>query len=796
MGPTRSEASVGLRAARTALLSRSELRGAELRLALGDLYDGWLGGLLEQAAAAVPGTEVALVAVGGLGRCEPAPYGDLDLVLLHDGGPGVAACAEALWYPIWDAGLALDHSVRTVPEAKGVAEWDAKAALGLLDVRHVAGAEWLSRAVRATAYQAWRVKATTHLPALAESLRLRQRTAGELAFLLEPDLKESLGGLRDVVVLHALAAAQLVDEPTAAVVAARTLLLDVRGELHRRAGRSMDRLVQQEQEGIAAALGRGDADELLRAVSAAGRTIRFASENAWRTVTAELSRRGRWRSRRRPERRPLAEGVVEYAGEVMLARAAEPAWDAGLVLRIAAAAATVQLSISPFTLGRLAAESPHLPVPWPEAARDSLVRLLGTGHAAVPVIEALDQHGLMDRLLPAWERVRSLPQCNPVHRFTVDRHLVECAAEAAALTRWVARPDLLLLAALFHDIGKGSPGDHSEGGAVIVADLAERIGLPPDDADTLTALVRHHLLLPNAATRRDPDDPATVGAVVRAVRGSRDVLDVLHALCVADALATGPAAWSDWKAALVAGLVDRVRDTLSGTPYPAVELPEAARLALRLDRPTITALRWTGKPAGRSGTGGRDAGDRDSGERGAGELVVVAPDTPGLLSGLAGLLAVHGLEVVTATVSTRGAEAVDVFRVAARFGRLADLDVLRADFEAMLAGRFPLAARLAAAERDRPAVAGDARVLWFDGAAVDATVVEVRAADSVGLLHRLTAALEACRLDVRSARISTLGGSVVDAFAVTTADGSLVTDPTQRLEVEAALLAATAMRTR
>lgn len=213
------------------------------------------------------------------------------------------------------------------------------------------------------------------------------------------------------------------------------------------------------------------------------------------------------------------------------------------------------------------------------------------------------------------------------------------------------------------------------------------------------------------------------------------------------------------------------------------QLPERARLAVRLDQPTITPLRWPAEPAPH----------RARAEAGLGELLVVAPDTAGLLSRLAGLLAVHRLDVVTATVTTEGANAVNVFRVAPRFGRTVELDVLRADFAALLAGRFPLDARLAAVERSYPAPAdAAARVLWFDGQATEATIVEVRTADSVGLLHRLTGALERCRLDVRSARISTLGGSVVDAFSVRTGAGALVTEQSLRCDVEQALLAAVA----
>src|SRR5262249_6770201 len=157
------------------------------------------------------------------------------------------------------------------------------------------------------------------------------------------------------------------------------------------------------------------------------------------------------------------------------------------------------------------ADAPPVPDPWPPAARDALVALLGSGQALVPVWEALDQSGVTTRLLPEWSLVRSRPQRNPVHRYTVDRHLVETAAASATLTRRVSRPDLLLVAALLHDIGKGRRrGDHSVEGARIARDLATRMGFAEDDVELLVLLVREHLLLPDTATRRDLNDPATV----------------------------------------------------------------------------------------------------------------------------------------------------------------------------------------------------------------------------------------------------------------------------------------------
>jgi [protein-PII] uridylyltransferase len=771
-----------LRAGRSALLGRADLVGPALRDALTDHYDRWLADRLTVTDG------VALIAVGGLGRRETAPWSDLDLVLLHRGRRDVADIADAIWYPIWDAKLSLDHSVRTVAEAVAVARSDLRAALGLLDLRHLAGDPALTGLLRESVLAAWRADATRRLPELRDATTARWDSHGELAFLLEPDLKESRGGLRDVHALHALAAAQFVEAPGPVVCAARDVLLDVRGELHRRSGRPLDRLVAQEQAGIGAALGSGDANGLLRAVNEAGRVIAFTADTAWRRVGAELDARKRRRlpGRRPPvvARRPLADGVVEQDGEVVLARDADPWADPVLVLRAACAAARARLPLAPHALDRLATESAPLPAPWPASARDTFVDLLGTGRAGVSVLEALDRAGLLVRLLPEWEAVRSLPQRNPVHRFTVDRHLIETAANAAELTRTVSRPDLLLLGALFHDLGKGWPGDHTDAGVRVVRTLGPRLGLSYGDAATLVAMVQFHLLLPDTATRRDLDDPVTVRTVVDAVAGSRDLLDLLHALSIADGLATGPAAWSDWKAGLVGQLVDRTASVLNGSPLPIQPALTAEQRALA-DAGTV-AVRVDGEA-----------------------VVVAAPDEPGLLSRTAGVLALHQLDVRSATIATvrdagstvdplPGAMAVNVFQVAPRFGRGPDPALLRTDVARVLAGHLPVTERLAAKEQAYAPATGTTvagfppppRVLWFDDAATDATVLELRAADMMGLLHRVTGALEQCGLDVRTARVSTLGGAVVDAFYVVGPDGAPVADAALRRKVEAAVLAA------
>jgi len=717
---------------------------------------------LDRRLARLVGAEpdVALLAVGSHGRRELTPGGDLDLVLVHRGRPDVAALADRVWYPIWDSGLRLDHSVRTPEEGRAVAREDLKAALGLISARHVAGDPDLTRELREAVLADWRADSRRRLPELREMTRRRWADDGELAFLLEPDLKDARGGLRDVHAIQAVAAAWVSPAPSDRVKEAYGLLLDVRHALHETTGRTADRLVLQEQEAVAEALGLLDAEVLLRSVVEAARTIAFAVDHLWRTVDRFCSPSGR------PVRRPLADGVVEHDSEVVLALGADATKDPSLVLRAAAAAAQAGLPLAISTIERLAAETPPMPVPWPPQARDALVTLLGAGPPAIGVWEALDQVGLIERLLPDWERVRNRPQRNPVHTFTVDRHLVETAARAAAHTRDVARPDLLLVGALLHDIGKGWPGDHSKTGAVMAHDLGERLGFDQADVRVLEAVVRHHLLLPETATRRDLDDPVTIETVAEAV-GDPVVLETLAALAIADGQATGPAAWGSWKARLVAELARRVAAVLAGAPPPVAPEPTADQLALA--RHGGGAVRVVGS-----------------------QITVVAPDRPGLLWQAAGVLALHRLVVRAARIGAEGPTALLEFMAVPEYGSGPDPAALEVDLRRVLAGRLDVAKRLerrARSYRPRKGVpVPPPRVTMIDDASETATVVEVRAHDRPGLLWRIGHVLGSFGMQVRAARVETLGAEAVDVFYVVDADGRPVTDEALRASIRAGIL--------
>ncbi len=760
---------------RAQLLGRTGVPGPARRRALARLTDGWLAELAQEAGVNVGG--VALVAVGGFGRGELSPFSDLDLVLLHSTETPASYAgmlAERLWYPIWDSKIRLDHSVRSVGGARQIARNDLPAMLGMLDLRHIAGDPELAVTLHRRVLADWRSDAPNRLEALRLSCMERAERAGELAFATTPDLKESRGGLRDLVVMRAVAASWVADCPHQGLEEARSALLDVRDVMHTLTGRPTDRLQPQDQDAVAEVLGLDDRDVLLRHVAGIARTVDHASDLTWHRVARALSRPQGvitdvgGRLVRRPERTPLADGIVEQDGEAVLARAANPAADPTLVVRAAAAAAQAGLPVSPATVLRLARSCPPLPDPWPPRALEAFLELLGSGAPMIGAWEDLDQAGLIAAMLPGWERLRSKPQRDPIHRFTVDRHLMETAVVAAGLVRKVARPDLLLLAAILHDVGKGHGDDypdHSVAGAEISVGWLRRMGVAPDDIAVISRLIRHHLLLGDTVARRDPDDPATISMIIDAV-GDLPTLELLAALTEADARAAGPNAWTTWRAGQIKHLVDVVRRALAG------QKPAAP--------PPITAVEQELVDAGKLGIVIEQI-------PGALRISVAAPDRPGLLAAAAGVLTLHRLTVRIAAVRTIDGTGLQTWTVASQFGNAPEAATLKADLVRALDGTLDVGARLA--KRAAPANRGPAappEVLVVDGASESHAVLEVRAHDVPGLLYAVSSALTTLAVSVVSARVHTMGAEVVDVFYLQGADGGRLS-PAAAREVAAAV---------
>lgn len=751
------ERAMALRAGREQILSATsaDLPAADLRDALCELYEMELGRLADEAGIG-PGSGFALVAFGGLGRREVLPYSDLDLVLVHERRPDrdVGELADAMWYPLWDSGVGLDHSVRTVDQCLAVAAADVAVGLSLLDARVIAGDADLGALVVDGARRQWRDQIASRFDDLVAAAVARRQRSGVIAHRSEPDLKNGVGGLRDSQLVTALAVAHLSDgRPVVpgGLTAAHRLVLDARTELHRVSGRPREVLHAEYGDEVGQALGLGDRFDLARALSNASRTIAFTADQAIRGSCASLSSRGlTGLLRRSPVRRPLDDGVVEHAGEVALARNARVAEDPWLPLRVAAAAARFSLPVAGSTLGVLVERSPVPEGRWPAEALSDLLVLLGSGEGQVPVIEALDRSGLWERMLPEWSGVRDLPARDRAHVYTVDRHLVQTAVEASRLTTSVARADLLLLSALLHDLGKSREGDHSETGAEMVGPIVRRMGLDPDDVDTLVRIVRHHLLLAVTATRRDPSDPATADTVLTTLEQDATAFDVLATLTEADSLATGPTVWTPGRARAHAMLVDACRDRLGSQPG-AVEAP------------TVDATRPHGPPdvvveMRPAGTGTNH------------ELTLVVPGSGKSLAVTAEVLAAHRLEIVDGEIDLRPPGGVRAkMTVSTRFGDPVDPRVLRQDLRRAVDSGVAASLRAALA-RNASRMIGPPQarssVLVNRRTDAEGILLEVRAEDRPGLFAKVIAAILAKGARIDWVVVRTRGAAVEDVFAL------------------------------
>ena len=732
--------------------------GTRERRARSNEGDLLLSSLFKESAA--NSQEVAIAAVGGFGRGELSPGSDLDIVIIHTGSLPDAELSELvnkILYPLWDKNVKIDHSVRTRSEMRSAANDDLKVAMGLLDIRLICGNSDLVAAVQVDALESWRKNAKRFLPQLEASLTERHQRMGELAYLLEPDLKEARGGLRDITALRAIATSSAISVPIGRISVAESTLANVREALHIASGRDKDKLFFQEQDKVAEILGFADADALMSEVAQAARSVDYLLDLTWYRL-AHKGREGGSRIFKRDRSTPLSRDITVSNQEVVISSDADFSLDPVIGLRAAASAAQIGLPISMDSLEKLSASLSSgvglLPNPWPRDARENLITLIGAGSAMVQIFEALDQEEIIFHWIPEWKKVRSLPQRNVLHRHTVDRHMVETAVQAAALTRQVHRPDLLLFSALFHDIGKGTEEDHSERGERLIDPLARRIGFSDEDVAIIKLLVKHHLLLSATATRRDLDDPATISSVAEVIPDLQ-TLELLHALSIADGEATGRAAWTEWKASLVSDLVKRVELAITdNTVALQPELTDSQRA--KADKGELSV----------------SIEDRAS----IYSIEIVVPDKTGLLSTVAGVLNLLRLDVRSARTKSHGNSAVMEWLVIPDpHAPTLTEKVLHHELEEALRNKSSLTQRIEdriAAYAQLPTIpVPDPVVDIFADAATDATIIEVRSHDRPALLFGIGDSITKSNIDIRSAIVTTLGAEAIDTLYVTEIGG-------------------------
>ena len=753
-------------------------RERRIRSNEGDLI---LANLFQSTLLEVDGADsddVAIAAVGGFGRGELSPGSDLDILILHRGTLSeeeLSSFVNKILYPLWDKKIKVDHSVRTRSEVREVAESDLKVILGLLDIRLVCGSAVLVADVQIDALDEWRKNSKRRLPELEKSLLERHQRAGELAYLLEPDLKEARGGLRDITAIRALEKSGAITIPMERISVAESLLSNVREALHIVSGRDKDKLLFQEQDKVAAHLGFVDADVLMSEVAQAARSVDYLLDSTWYRL-AHKGKDGAGRFLRKVRSTTLSRDISVANKEVTIDIDADFSLDPTIGLRACAAAAQLGLPMSMDSLERLSVALTsgvtELPNPWPRDARENLISLIGAGPAMVQIFEALDQEEIIFHWIPEWRAVRSLPQRNVLHRHTVDRHMVETAVQAASLTRKVHRPDLLLFSALFHDIGKGTEEDHSERGAALIAPLAQRIGFSEPDIKTIQLLVKHHLLLSATATRRDLDDPATITAVADVIPDLQ-TLELLHALSIADGEATGRAAWTDWKASLVAELVKRVE--LAITDNTVAQQPELSD-----------------NQRAKAGSGKLSVAIENRESVYAIEIVI--PDSTGILSTVAGVLNLLRLDVRSARTKSVGNSAVmEWIVIPDPHAPVLEEQKLHDEITRALKSRSSLSERIQEridAYSQLPSIpVPDPVVETFLDAATDATIIEVRSHDRPALLFGIGDSITRSSVDIRSAIVTTLGAEAIDTLYVTEIGGGPLT-PERAEEVAMRLRAA------
>ncbi|TMK14200.1 MAG: ACT domain-containing protein [Actinobacteria bacterium] len=778
------------------------------------LVDACLAELFDHAGSPA---RVALIATGGYGRMVQLPASDIDLLVVHDDPASIAETVDALLYPLWDAGLPLGHAVRTAAECLAATErldaWTA-----MLDGRIVVGDETLAVGALAPVRARAREDPAWFARRLRDAAGARRDRFGSSAQLLEPDLKEGSGGLRDAASLGWLATALGTDLESAGVVRAReraavdtaeAFLIRARSAVQLLTGRRADRLVTELQPDVARGMGFVDEPDLL------------ATDGLMRSLFEH------------------ARNVEHVAGlamaRVMAGATGAGSVDAGDPAAILEALADVADQDQVPSAGLLdAIEDVTVPdrVAWDARTRAAFLRLLRAGERGSAMFDVLDRMGLLARFIPAWAEVRCRPQRDPYHRSTVDAHLVAAAAqmadllagsgdagdplEVAAVTH-VERPDALLLGALLHDVGKIGAGGHVPIGTTIARDTLDAMGVAVADRDLAVFLVQEHLLLPDTATRRDLSDEDLLLDVAARI-GSPERLGALYLLAKADAFATGPAAWTPWRETLVRELVakvqrvfdrgemgeelaahlaartERLRELLEGEPEDLID-----RFILRVPRAYLLAVdpgraaehfRIVMPPLGRNEV--RTAATVGS-RAGTYEVVVVASDRPGLLSWIAGALAIGGISILAAQAfTTEDRTAVDVFEVEGAFEpeiTEARWRAFRSTLRRTIEGSISLEHRVREKSRHYPPprAPSPVSVRVLNDVSEFSTVIEVGAPDRIGLLHDITRTFADLHLGVHLAKVATFDGRVVDAFYVRDELGRKVTEPGMLADVEATL---------
>jgi [protein-PII] uridylyltransferase len=766
--------------------------------------------------------KLALIAVGGYGRGVLAPFSDLDLVFLRPWKTTARTetVAEFMLYVLWDLGLKVGSSARSVEEALSLARTDMTIRTALLEARPLAGDAALAENFL------WRFRGMVtnadprpFIAAKMDERESRHAKAGAVRYRVEPNIKDGKGGLRDLNTLFWIARSLAPESPLGARVLDELLtarerrtfeeafdfLWRVRCHLHLAAGRAEEKLTFDLQPEVARRMGwRGRGDEpaverfmrryflVARDVGALTRAMSATLEARQQKNTLSLSRLipGRKRNLGVP-------GFIEEGGRLSVTGPEVFADDPVKLLTLFVVADQHDLDLHPHAFS---AVTRSLSLVTPSLRREprataALLHVLAHGQRPYRVLTIMNEAGLLGRFLPEWGRIVGQTQFNMYHAYTVDEHTLQAIGIlndihrgklkddhplATEVIHLIADPEALMLAMLLHDVGKGGERGQLEDGAIAARRACERLGIEPRRIEIVVWLVRHHLALSDYAQKRDISDPATVQAFAEIV-GDPERLRMLLVLTVADIRAVGPGVWNSWKGQLMRSLYSRVEALFRGEDLETADpLAEHADLVAR-------ALARGAAVEARAGAVGWIEHTT--------EIALAARDRPGLFADLAAVLAAAGADVTGARVATAADGTVlDIFQVQdgadQPYGQAEPrrLTSLIAALEAAARGETPVPPPAMPAPSPRRAVFDVRPVVMIDNAAsADATVIEVSGADRPGLLAELSRTLSDHDLSIRSAHVAGFGERAVDSFYVTDRKGRKLRSDGLLDEVHAAL---------
>lgn len=778
----------------------------------------------------------ALMALGGYGRCEMGPHSDIDLLFVCEGDDEsyISALTAGILYPLWDAGLDVTAVTRSLDDCRHVVRDDPRALTSMLDARFVAGDEAMAERFQES-ISAWFSKPRVRRRFVGQKLdeyRARQKKYGDSIYLLQPNVKEGEGGLRDFHTLVWLTRAIYPDAPIEAMLIRAGLsrrsvdelvesvrfIWRVRHALHLLEGKRQDRLGEEHQDDVASMLGfEGSSFS-----SAAEQLMRAYYKNA-----AVIHRRFQWAAesmegaRLHPILRLIKRALRRH---ISLSRETIEA-DPVIMLRAFVAAKKRRLRLDVNTKELITECAPRLneQLQSSEPARLLWKELFGNAVHLDVVLSEMHECGCLEHWFPEMRPMIHRIQHDGFHQFTVDVHTLKaisvlsafCHREqrqhhpvAAKAMKEIRRPHVVLLATLFHDIGKGHGGEHESVGAELAKRILGRMGFSEEDCNDVSFLVRSHMLMPKLAFSRDISQPALIERFAQTVR-TPQMLAMLYLTTFADLRSVGPHIWNAWKEGLLGELYQRTRDVLVAGDQTEEQhkrlrtkcvravhrilrndcslgdveefmamMPQ--RYALALPPPTIAAHLGLVREYSSSRAAVCDI--RNDHERGVSELSVVTGDAPGLFARIAGVLTVNGINIVDAELYTNAdGVAVDLIRMTDLHHRPIEDPVrwqriIRSLSEVQEGNA--LDAKLAIKLKPRLKKRGrraDPRVDVDNDVSATETVLEVHADDRPGLLYRIAHVIAEHGCTIHRARITTHVDRVVDVFYIRNSEGMKIT---------------------